>query len=153
MTTARITVYATAMVACALATSASVTLTIVAVDAEGLLATVESTSSLKPVMPKPALIAQPAETPKTAHQSPTENKMPTTPITLLNLPNLAGTNVTPNVPAHVLSDTDITIVNSSTTLGIGADRKVTLGNSNPPLSPQSRTRLQPRFPLSPPRPF
>lgn len=49
------------------------------------------------------------------------------PTTLPNLPNLAGTNVTPNVPAHVLSDTDITIVNSSTTLGIGADRKVTLG--------------------------
>jgi len=53
--------------------------------------------------------------------------MPATPTTLPNLPNLAGTNVTPNVPAHVLSDTDITIVNSSTTLGIGADRKVTLG--------------------------
>ena len=49
------------------------------------------------------------------------------PTTLPNLPNLAGTNVTPNVPAHVLSDTDITIVNSSTTPGIGADRKVTLG--------------------------
>ena len=53
MTTARIAVYATAMVTCALATSASVTLTIVAVDSEGLPATVESTSSLKPVMPKP----------------------------------------------------------------------------------------------------
>ena len=49
------------------------------------------------------------------------------PITLPNLPNLAGTNVTPNVPTHVLSDTDITVVNSSATLGIGADRKVTLG--------------------------
>ena len=49
------------------------------------------------------------------------------PITLPNLPNLAGTNVTPNVPAHVLADTDITVVNSSATLGIGADRKVTLG--------------------------
>lgn len=49
------------------------------------------------------------------------------PITLPNLPNLAGTNVTPNVPTHVLADTDITVVNSSATLGIGADRKVTLG--------------------------
>lgn len=49
------------------------------------------------------------------------------PITLPNLPNLAGTNVTPNVPAHVLADTDITVVNSSVTSGIGADRKVTLG--------------------------
>ena len=53
--------------------------------------------------------------------------MPTTPTTLPNLPNLAGTNVTPNVPTHVLADTDITVVNSSATLGIGADRKVTLG--------------------------
>ena len=49
------------------------------------------------------------------------------PTTLPNLPNLAGTNVTPNVPTHVLADTDITVVNSSATLGIGADRKVTLG--------------------------
>ena len=45
------------------------------------------------------------------------------PITLPNLPNLAGTNVTPNVPAHVLADTDITVVNSSATLGIGADQR------------------------------
>lgn len=48
------------------------------------------------------------------------------PTTLPNLPNLAGTNVTPNVPAKTLADTDITVINQSTSLGIGADRKVTL---------------------------
>lgn len=49
------------------------------------------------------------------------------PATLPNLPNLAGTNVTPNVPAHTLTDADITVVNHAATVGIGADRKVTLG--------------------------
>jgi hypothetical protein len=48
------------------------------------------------------------------------------PTTLPNLPNLAGTNVTPNVPVKTLADTDITIVNQSASLGVGADRQVTL---------------------------
>ena len=50
MTLARISVYATAMVACALTASASVTLTIVAIDAEGLPTAV---ADMRPTMPKP----------------------------------------------------------------------------------------------------
>lgn len=47
-------------------------------------------------------------------------------LTIPSLPNLAGTNVTPNVPVKTLTDTDITVVNQSASLGIGADRQVTL---------------------------
>lgn len=54
MTLARISMYATAMVACALTASASMTLTIVAIDAEGLPTAIASVGGLKPTMPKPA---------------------------------------------------------------------------------------------------
>lgn len=53
MTLTRISVYATAMVLCALTASASVTLTIVALDTEGHAGTFADVGGLKPTMPKP----------------------------------------------------------------------------------------------------
>lgn len=52
-------------------------------------------------------------------------------LTIPGLPDLAGTSVVPNVPAHALTDADVLVLNNSATVGIGADRKATIAQVRP----------------------